>query len=105
MCVYLLCVLAVYYMKDFIKQKRLTFAEEIGVASKSTAKPLDVGVIKPQVVKLMEIKFEPRHVVEIHSRVEATTIKTAAREGSDQDQTGAGQRNCDRRKHGQRAWT
>ena len=39
-------------MEDFIKIKRLTFAENMGVASKSTAKFLDVAMIKPQVSSL-----------------------------------------------------
>ena len=46
-------------MEDFIKPKRLLFAEKIGVASKSTWKKLDVTSIKPKVKKLMEIKSEP----------------------------------------------
>ena len=57
-------------MEDFIKPKRRTFAEEMGVASKTTAKPLDVKAIKPQVTKLMEIKFDPRNEDAIRSRVQ-----------------------------------
>ena len=57
-------------MEDFIKPKRRTIAEEISVASKTTAKPLDVKAIKPQVGKLMEIKFDPRNENAIKSRVE-----------------------------------
>ena len=47
------------WMEMFIKPKRLSFADEMGVASKSTGKKLDVTSIKPQVGKLMEIKSEP----------------------------------------------
>ena len=57
-------------MEDFIKPKRRTFAEKMGVASKSTAKPLDVTASKPQVVKLIEIKFDPLDEAAIKSRVE-----------------------------------
>ena len=46
-------------MADFIKPKRRSFAEEMGVASKSTGKKLDVISIKPKVEKLMEIKSDP----------------------------------------------
>ena len=46
-------------MADFIKPKRLSFAEEMGVASKSTGKKLDVSSIKPKVEKLMKIMYEP----------------------------------------------
>ena len=47
------------------------------MASKSTAKPLDVATIKHQVVTLMDIKFEPLDVrCEIHSAVEESKIKT-----------------------------
>ena len=46
-------------MEDVIKQKRLSFAKELGVASKSTGKKLDVTSIKHKVEKLMEIKSEP----------------------------------------------
>ena len=45
-------------MADFIKPKRLSFAEEMGVASKLTGKKLDVTFIEPNVEKLMEIKSE-----------------------------------------------
>ena len=41
----------------------------MGVASKSTAKPLDVTASKPQ-IKLIEIKFDPRDEAAIKSRVE-----------------------------------
>ena len=40
------------------------------VASKTTAKPLDVPAIKPQVDKLMEIKLDTRIVAVIKSQVE-----------------------------------
>ena len=53
-------------MADFIKPKRLSFAEEMGVASKSTGKKLDVTSIKPKVEQLMEIKSE---------LIDETTIK------------------------------
>ena len=45
-------------MEDFIKPKRLSFAEEMGVDSKSTGKKLDVTSIKPKVEKLMEINSD-----------------------------------------------
>ena len=57
-------------MEDFIKPKRLTFSEKISVASKSTAKPLDVTTSKFQVVKLIETKFDPRDEAAIKSRFE-----------------------------------
>ena len=57
-------------MADFIKPKRLLFAEEIGVASKSTGMKLDVTLIKPKVEKLMEIKSEP---------IDETAIKSASK--------------------------
>ena len=57
-------------MEDFIKPKRRTFAKKMGVASKSTAKPLDVTASKPQVVKLIEIKFDRRDEAAINTRVE-----------------------------------
>ena len=53
-------------MEDFIKPKRRTFSDKMGVASK----PLDVTASKPQVVKLIEIKFDPRDEAAIKSRVE-----------------------------------
>ena len=57
-------------MEDFIKPTRRTFAAKMGVASKSTAKPLDVTASKPQVVMLIEIKFYPGDEAAIKSRVE-----------------------------------
>ena len=57
-------------MEDFIKPKRPTLAEKMGVASKSTAKPLDVTTSKLQVVKLIEIKFDPRDEAASKSRFE-----------------------------------
>ena len=57
-------------MEDFIKPKRRTFAEEMGVASKSTAKPPDVAAIKRQIKQLMENKFDSRDVAASNSRVE-----------------------------------
>ena len=57
-------------MEDFIKPKRRTFAEKMSIASKSTAKPLNVTTSKPQVVKLIEIKFDPRDEAAIKSRIE-----------------------------------
>ena len=61
-------------MEDFIKPKRRTFAEKMGVAFKSTAKPLDVTASKPQVVKLVGIKFDPLDEAAIKSRVEKVAI-------------------------------
>ena len=46
-------------MENFIKPKRLSFAEEMDVASKSTGKKLDVTAVKPEVGKLIKIKSEP----------------------------------------------
>ena len=46
-------------MADFIKPKRLLFAGEMVLASKSTGKKLDVTSIMPKVEKLMEIKYDP----------------------------------------------
>ena len=57
-------------MEDFIKPKRRTFAEKMGVPSKSTSKPLDVTASKPQLVKLIKIKFDPGDESAIKSRVE-----------------------------------
>ena len=57
-------------MENFIKPKRRIFAEEMVVASKSFAKPLDVSAIKPQVEKLFKIKFDPRDVAANQSRAE-----------------------------------
>ena len=54
-------------MADFIKPKRLSFAEEICVASKSTGKKLDVTFIKPKNEKFMEIKSEPIYETAIKS--------------------------------------
>ena len=63
-------------MENFIKPRRLTFADEMGVASKSSAKPIDMPTIKPQHVKLMEIKFDSRDVAAIKSPVENVSNKT-----------------------------
>ena len=52
-------------MDLFIKPKRLLFAEEMGVASKSTGNQLYVTSIKPQVGQLMKIKSEPIDVTAI----------------------------------------
>ena len=65
------------WMEMFIKSKRLSFAEEMGVASKSTGKKLDVSSIKPQVGKLMEIKSEPIDVTAIQSQVDKVAINTS----------------------------
>ena len=62
-------------LKNLIKPKQLTFSEDMGVASKSSAKSLDVATIKPQAVKLIEIKLDPLDVTAIKLRVEATKIK------------------------------
>ena len=64
-------------MEDFIKPKRLSFAEEIGVTSNSTGKKLDVTSIYPQVGKLMEIKSEPIDVTAIQSQVDNVAINTS----------------------------
>ena len=64
-------------MADFIKPKRLSFAEEMGVASKSTGKKLDLTLIKPKVEKLMEIKSEPIDVTAIKSQVDRVAINTS----------------------------
>ena len=63
-------------MADFIKPKRLSFAEEMGVASKSTGKKLDVSLIKPKVEKLIEIKSEP---------IDETAIKSSSMEQTKPD--------------------
>ena len=63
-------------MADFIKPKRLSFAEEMGVASKSTGKKLDVTLIKPKVEQLIEIKFEP---------IDETAIKSSSMEKTKPD--------------------
>ena len=54
-------------MEMFIKPKRLSFAEEMGVASKSTNKKLDIILIKPKLEKLVEIKSEPIDEIAIKS--------------------------------------
>ena len=56
-------------MENFIKPKRRTFAEKMSIATKSTANPLDVTTSKPQVIKLIEIKFDPRDEAAIKSRI------------------------------------
>ena len=56
-------------MADFIKPKRLSFAEEMGLAFKSTGTKLDVTSIKPKVEKLMEIKSDP---------IDETAIKSSS---------------------------
>ena len=63
-------------MADFIKPKRLLFAEEMGVASKLTGKKLDVTFIKPKVEKLMEIKTE---------LIDETPIKSSSKEKTKPD--------------------
>ena len=57
-------------MEDLIKPKRCTLAEKMRVASKSTAKPIDVTTSKPQVVKPIEINFDPRDEAASKSRFE-----------------------------------
>ena len=64
-------------MADFIKPKRLSFAEEMGVASKSTGKKLDVTSIKPKDEKLMEINSEAIDVTAIQSQVDKVAINTS----------------------------
>ena len=61
-------------MEMFIKPKRLLFAEEMGVASKSTGKKLDITSIKFKVDKLMVIKSEPIYVTPIQSQVDKVAI-------------------------------
>ena len=63
-------------MADFSKPKRLSFAEEMGVASESTGKKLDVTLIKPKVEKLMDIKSEP---------IDETAIKSSSMEQTKPD--------------------
>ena len=63
-------------MADFIKPKRLSFAEEMGVASKSTGKKLDVTLIKPKVEKLIKIKSEP---------IDESAIKSSSMEKTQPD--------------------
>ena len=63
-------------MADFIRPKRLSFAKEMGVASKSTSKKLDVTLIKPNVKKLMLIKFETIDVAAIQFQVDKIAINT-----------------------------
>ena len=63
-------------MAQFIKLKRLSFAEEMGVAPKSTGKKLDVSLIKPKVEKLMKIKSEP---------IDETAIKSSSIEKTKPD--------------------
>ena len=64
-------------MEDFIKPKRLSFAEELDEASKSTGKKLDVTSIKPKVKKLMEIKLEPIDVTATKSQIDKVAINTS----------------------------
>ena len=63
-------------MADFIKPKRLSFAEEMGVASKSTGNKLDATLIKRKVKKLIEIKSEPIDATAIQSQVVKIPINT-----------------------------
>ena len=63
-------------MADFIKPKPLSFAEEMGVASKSSDKKLHVTLIKPNVEKLMEIKSE---------QIDETAIKSSSMEKTKPD--------------------
>ena len=62
-------------MENIIKLKRLTFAEEMGVLSKTITNPHDVKSIKPNLVKLIKIKIDPHDVAAITSRIEVA-IKT-----------------------------
>ena len=48
----------------------------MGVAFKLTAKPLNAAAIKPQVEKLIEIKFDSHKVAAIKSPVENVANKT-----------------------------
>ena len=57
-------------MENIIKPKRITFAEEMGVLSKTITKPHDVKSIKPQLVKLIKIKIDPHDMAAITSRIE-----------------------------------
>ena len=70
------------WMENIMKLKRLTFAEEMGVLSKTITKPHDVKSIKPQLVKLIKIKIDPHDVVWITSRVEVA-IKTKPAQDKD----------------------
>ena len=65
-------------MEDFIKPKRLSFAEEMGVAFKSTGKKLEVTAIKLKVNKLIKIKSEPIDDTAIKSQVDKGAINTSA---------------------------
>ena len=69
-------------MENIIKPKRLTFAEEIGVLSKTITKLHDVKSIKPQLVKLIKIKIDPHDVAWIISRVKVA-IKTKPTQDKD----------------------
>ena len=64
-------------MADFIKPKRLSFVEEMGVASTSTGMKLDVTSIKPKDKKLIEINSEPIDVTAIQSQVDKVAINTS----------------------------
>ena len=64
-------------MDNFIKPKRFSFAEEMGVASKSTGKKLEMTAIKPKVKKLMEITSEPIDETAIKSQVDTVAINTS----------------------------
>ena len=64
-------------MEMFIKPKRLSYAEEMGVASKSTGNKLDVTSIKPKLEKLMEIKSEPIDETAIQLQVDKVAINTS----------------------------
>ena len=51
-------------MSDFIRPKRQTFEEEMGVIFKSTAKPrVETSSVKSEPVDVVDIKSEPRDVV------------------------------------------
>ena len=69
-------------MENIIKLKRLTFAEDMGVLSKTITKPHDVKSIKSQLVKLIKIKIDPHDVAWITSRVEVA-IKTKQAQDKD----------------------
>ena len=64
-------------MEDFIKPKRLSFSEEMGVAFKSTGKKLEVTAIKLKVKKLIKIKSEPIDETAIQSQVDKGAINTS----------------------------
>ena len=52
-------------MTDFIRPKRGTFEEEMGVFAKSTANPRVEMSVKSELVDVVDIKLEPLDVVTI----------------------------------------